>query len=162
MAVTWERYFTEEHVGTKSGTSEFMSSALLDPLNKNYVHSPVDDYYSIYFVTQWACAFRDLSPEDKPKEPQHIQRLQSHLAGNVYHRDAATSTTITGTKLKAEEYGAFLVQAQPFLRKWYGSLQSLDNEWREMDASERYNAKTFRDIADRGFFNHFCLFACCC
>ncbi|KAJ3730916.1 hypothetical protein DFJ43DRAFT_1027594, partial [Lentinula guzmanii] len=131
MAVTWESYFTEEHVGTKSGTSEFMSSALLDPLNKNYVHSPVDDYYSLYFVTQWACAFRDPN-----KELQHIQQLRMRLAGGLDSRDAATSTTITGTKLKAEEYGAFLVQAQPFLRKWYGSLQSLDNEWREMDASE--------------------------
>ncbi|KAJ3743976.1 hypothetical protein DFH05DRAFT_1398676, partial [Lentinula detonsa] len=135
------------------GTSEFMSSALLDPLNKNYVHSPVDDYYSLYFLTQWACVFRDLSPEDKPKEPQHIQRLRMRLAGGLDSRDAATSTTITGTKLKAEEYGTFLVQAQPFLRKWYGSLQSLDNEWREMNASERYNAKTFRDIADRGYLS---------
>ncbi|KAJ3725692.1 hypothetical protein DFJ43DRAFT_1157426 [Lentinula guzmanii] len=149
MAVNWESYFTEEHVGTKSGTSEFMSSALLDPLNKNYVHSPVDDYYSFYFLTQWACAFRDLSPEDKPKEPQRIQQLQSRLMGGLHTRSTAT-TTINDINLQAEEYGAFLAQAQPFLRKWYGSLQLLANEWRHMDASKRYNADSFRHIAERG------------
>ncbi|KAJ3979145.1 hypothetical protein F5890DRAFT_1386217, partial [Lentinula detonsa] len=154
MAVTWKSYFTEQHLGTKSGTSEFMSSMLLNPLNKNYVHSPVDDYYSFYFLTQWACAFRDLSPEDKPKEPQHVQQLRSELAGGLDSRDAATSTTITtNVNLQAEAYGAFLVQAQPLLRKWYGSLQTLDNEWLEMDASERCNAKIFWDIADHGFLS---------
>ncbi|KAJ3991403.1 hypothetical protein F5050DRAFT_1197572 [Lentinula boryana] len=149
MAVNWESYFTEEHVGTKSGTSEFMSSMLLNPLNKNHVHSPVDDYYSFYFLTQWACAFRDLSPEDKPEEPQHLQQLRMRLAGGLDSRDAAT-LTITGADLEPEVYGAFLVQAQPFLRKWYASLSTLTSEWRHIDASKRFNAKTFRDIADRG------------
>ncbi|KAJ3995066.1 hypothetical protein F5050DRAFT_1713202 [Lentinula boryana] len=127
MAVTWKSYFTEEHLGTKSGTSEFMSSMLLNPLNKNYMHSPVDDYYSFYFLTQWACAFRDLSPEDKPKDPQHIQQLQSYLAGHVNDREAAT-TIINDNHLQAEEYGAFSVQAQSFLQKWKSTLVSLDHE----------------------------------
>ncbi|KAJ3784708.1 hypothetical protein GGU10DRAFT_314422 [Lentinula aff. detonsa] len=152
MAVTWKSYFTEEHVGTKSGTSEFMSSMLLNPLNKNYVHSPVDDYYSFYFLTQWACAFRDLSPEDKPEEPQHIQQLQSYLAGGLHTRSTAT-TTINDNHLQVEEYGAFLVQAQPFLQKWKSALASLGNEWQAINASKRCNAKTFRDIADRGFLS---------
>ncbi|KAJ3994816.1 hypothetical protein F5050DRAFT_1809260 [Lentinula boryana] len=152
MAVTWDSYFTEEHVGTKSGTSEFMSSMLLNPLNKNHVHSPVDDYYSFYFLTQWACAFRDLSPEDKPEEPQHLQQLRTELAGGLHTRSTAT-TTITGADLEAEVYGAFLVQAQPFLRKWVASLSTLTSEWRRIDASKRFNAKTFREIADRGFLS---------
>ncbi|KAJ3795249.1 hypothetical protein GGU11DRAFT_688169, partial [Lentinula aff. detonsa] len=149
MAVNWESYFTEEHVGTRSGTSEFMSSALLDPLNKNHVHSPVDDYYSLYFLTQWACAFRDLSPEDKPDEPQHLQQLRSELAGGLHTRSTAT-TTINDINLQAEEYGAFLVQAQPFLQKWKSSLVSLGNEWQAINASKRYNADSFRHIAERG------------
>ncbi|KAJ3994815.1 hypothetical protein F5050DRAFT_416995 [Lentinula boryana] len=157
MAVTWDSYFTEEHLGTKSGTSEFMSSMLLNPLNKNHVHSPVDDYYSFYFLTQWACAFRDLSPEDKPEEPQHLQRLRMRLAGGLDSRDAATLAIIAGQPLQAEQYGAFLVQAQPFLQKWYRSLQLLANELRRhMDASKRYDTVSFRHIAERGllYFLH--------
>ncbi|KAJ3982359.1 hypothetical protein F5890DRAFT_1530154 [Lentinula detonsa] len=152
MEVTWKSYFTEEHVGTKSGTSEFMSSMLLNPLNKSHVHSPVDDYYSLYFLTQWACVFRDLSPEDKPEEPQHIQQLQSYLAGHVNDREAAT-TIINDNHLQAEEYGAFLVQAQSFLQKWKSTLVSLGKEWQAIDASKRCNAKSFRDNADRGFLS---------
>ncbi|KAJ3983677.1 hypothetical protein F5890DRAFT_1566305 [Lentinula detonsa] len=150
MAVNWESYFTEEHLGTRSGTSEFMSSALLDPLNKNYVHSPVDDYYSFYFLTQWACAFRALSPEDKPKEPQRIQQLQSRLMGGLHTRSTATTTIIAGQPFQAEQYGAFLVQARPFLKKWNEKLSSLGDEWYQIDASKRYSADSFRHIAERG------------
>ncbi|KAJ3991910.1 hypothetical protein F5050DRAFT_1862859 [Lentinula boryana] len=149
MAVTWDSYFTEEHLGTKSGTSEFMSTKLLDPAIEDHVHSPVDDYYSFYFLTQWACAFRDLSPEDQAKDSVTLQSLRMRLAGGLDSRDAATHT-IRGEKLNAEQYGAFLVQAQPFLKKWYDKLISLGNEWQKINASEHYTAASFRHIAERG------------
>ncbi|KAJ3994906.1 hypothetical protein F5050DRAFT_1770794 [Lentinula boryana] len=147
LAVDWDRHFTEENLATRSGTPEFMSTELLKRVFRDHVHSPVDDYCSLYLLTQWACAFHELSTEDKPKNPDHLQQLRSDLAGNVYHRDAATSTTINGVKFKAEKYGAFLVHAQPFLKEWYRTLISLMNEWQEIDAT---NAASFRYIADRG------------
>ncbi|KAJ3982176.1 hypothetical protein F5890DRAFT_1476372 [Lentinula detonsa] len=150
LAVDWNRHFTEENLATRSGTPEFMSSTLLNWVFRDHVHSPVDDYCSFYFLTQWACAFRELSTEDKPKNPDHLQQLQSELAGHVNDRDAATFTTINGVKFKAEKYGAFLVHAQPFLKEWYRTLSSLMNEWQEIDATKRYNAASFRYIADRG------------
>ncbi|KAJ3792813.1 hypothetical protein GGU11DRAFT_812332 [Lentinula aff. detonsa] len=153
LAVDWDRHFTEENLGTKSGTSEFMSSMLLDPLDKNYVHSPVDDYYSLYFLTQWACIFRDLSPEDKPKEPQHLQQLRSELAGNVCHRDAATCTITGIANLTANRYGAFLPRAQQFLRDWNDSFPWI-NEWGNLAESQVFtNATSFRNIAGRGLLS---------
>ncbi|KAJ3994761.1 hypothetical protein F5050DRAFT_1574973, partial [Lentinula boryana] len=149
MAVTWNSYFTEEHLGTKSGTSEFMSSKLLNPVNTNHVHSPVDDYYSFYFLTQWACAFHDLSPEDQAKDSVILQNLRMRLAGGPDSRDAGTYTIIA-TQLTAEQYGAFLVQAQPFLKKWNEKLMLLDEEWQKIDPSERFTADSFRHIAERG------------
>ncbi|KAJ3990712.1 hypothetical protein F5050DRAFT_103123, partial [Lentinula boryana] len=149
MAVTWNSYFTEEHLGTKSGTSEFMSTKLLDPAIEDHVHSPVDDYYSFYFLTQWACAFRDLSPEDQAKDSVILQKLRMRLAGGLDTRSTATDI-IRGEDLNAKKYGAFLVQAQPFLKKWYDKLISLGNEWQKIDASERFTADSFRRIAERG------------
>ncbi|KAJ3730947.1 hypothetical protein DFJ43DRAFT_1082166 [Lentinula guzmanii] len=109
LAVDWGRHFTEENLATRSGTPEFMSSRLLNWVFRDHVHSPVDDYWSFYFLTQWACAFHELPTEDKPKNPDHLQQLRSELAGI-----------------------------------------SLMNEWQEIDATKRYNAASFRYIADRG------------
>ncbi|KAJ3730942.1 hypothetical protein DFJ43DRAFT_1082134 [Lentinula guzmanii] len=153
MAVTWNSYFTEEHLGTKSGTEEFMSSALLNPVNTNYVHSPVDDYYSFYFLTQWACAFHDLSPEEKPTSPQYLTDLRMRLAGHVSDRDAATRTITGASNLIAEEYGAFLPQAQQFLRDWDKSFTWI-NEWGNLARSQVFrNATSFLEIAERGLLS---------
>ncbi|KAF9071337.1 hypothetical protein BDP27DRAFT_525929 [Rhodocollybia butyracea] len=69
MAVDWRHYFTKEDTATKSvGTTEFMSDDLLIN-DQDYIHSPLDDYRSLYYVAQWACVFHELSPEESPKNP---------------------------------------------------------------------------------------------
>ncbi|KAJ3794152.1 hypothetical protein GGU11DRAFT_797220 [Lentinula aff. detonsa] len=145
-AVNWNNYFTEKHFGTKSGTSSFRSSELLNPASTNHIHSPIDDYYSLYFLTQWAFAFHHLIPEDKPKEPQHLQQLRSRLAGNVIRRDAATYTITDVLNMDADQYRAFLSQAQQFLRDWSRSFTWI-NEWNNLKKSQVFDA-TFHNIAD--------------
>ncbi|KAJ3978946.1 hypothetical protein F5890DRAFT_1647621 [Lentinula detonsa] len=130
-----------------------MSTALLNLVNTNHVHSPVDDYYSFYFLTQWACTFHDLSPEEKPMSPQYLTDLRMRLAGHVSDRDAATSSIIDVKTLTATRYGAFLPQAQEFLRDWKNSFTWI-NEWGDLAESQVFNnAASFRDIADRGLLS---------
>ncbi|KIK64279.1 hypothetical protein GYMLUDRAFT_410597 [Collybiopsis luxurians FD-317 M1] len=153
MAVDWNTYFTEEHVGTKSGTAEFMSTALLYPELEDHMHSPLDDYYSFFFVTQWACAFHALSPEDSPKRPRILQMLRERIGGDVNARTSATFTITSDADMEVDDYGAFLVQAQSFLREWNRTLQKLEPEWRKMAASHGNNIDSFRAIADRGLLS---------
>ncbi|KAJ3979152.1 hypothetical protein F5890DRAFT_1642082 [Lentinula detonsa] len=153
LAVDWDRHFTEENLATRSGTSEFMSSKLLNPVDRNHVHSPVDDYYSFFFLTQWACVFRDLSPEDKSEDSVILQDLRMRLAGGLDSRDAATYFITGVLNLKADQYGAFLSQAQQFLRDWDNSFTWI-NEWGNLAGSQVFtNAPSFRNIADRGLLS---------
>ncbi|KAF9060887.1 hypothetical protein BDP27DRAFT_1370150 [Rhodocollybia butyracea] len=67
----------------KIGTSEFMSNQLLNANRENYVRSPLDDYRSFFYVTQWACAFHKLSPEDSPKSPHYFNNYALILLETV-------------------------------------------------------------------------------
>ncbi|KIK53212.1 hypothetical protein GYMLUDRAFT_207582 [Collybiopsis luxurians FD-317 M1] len=154
MAVDWNTYFNEEHVGTKSGTAEFMSSKLLDPRQKNYMHSPLDDYYSFFFVTQWACVFHASSPQDPSTYPELLEGLRERIAGDANMRDAATLTITGKGALEPEDYGAFLGQAQPFLREWWHEcLQELEPKWKKMTVSQGNNIDSFRAIAELGLLS---------
>ncbi|KAF5383376.1 hypothetical protein D9757_008426 [Collybiopsis confluens] len=147
MAVNWATYFEEPHTGGKSGTLEFMSNELLLKAPTKHYHSPVDDYNSFYFVAQWACAFNASS---SPKDMTSLQLLRSWL-GSGGLRALATSEVAGPIDLSEEDYGAFLVQAQPFLRDWSKALGQLVNEWnkmKKMDISKGNSRDSFRSIVD--------------
>ncbi|KAF9061290.1 hypothetical protein BDP27DRAFT_1429104 [Rhodocollybia butyracea] len=150
MAVNWRHYFSEGNISTKSGTSEFMSDQLLNPNRKNYVRSPLDDYRSLFYVTQWACAFHELSPEDSPKSPALLQQLRTHLTGDRVTRQYATSTMVDMLNIRKDKYGIWLAEAQPFLRDWNASLSLLGNEWVDIVKSRGHNSVSFRQCADLG------------
>ncbi|KIK64282.1 hypothetical protein GYMLUDRAFT_71248 [Collybiopsis luxurians FD-317 M1] len=153
MAVDWNTYFSDERGDTESGTPEFISTAPLTPGLERHMHSPLDDYYSFFFVTQSACVFHDLSPEDSPEHPDFLENLRDRIAGDVKMIAAATCTITRRVSMEVAHYGAFLVQAQSFLREWYHSLQKLQTEWNEMVASQGCNIDSFRSIADRGLLS---------
>ncbi|KAF5357438.1 hypothetical protein D9757_013324 [Collybiopsis confluens] len=149
MAVNWATYFKEPHTGGKSGTFEFMSNELLLKAPTKHYHSPVDDYNSFYFVAQWACAFNASS---SLKDMTSLQLLRSWL-GSGGLRALATSEVAGPIDLSEEDYGAFLVQAQPFLRDWSKALGQLVDEWnkmKKMDISKGNSRDSFRSIVDRG------------
>ncbi|KAF5361353.1 hypothetical protein D9757_012323 [Collybiopsis confluens] len=142
MAVNWETYFEGSHTGDKSGTYQFMSDALLgaQARQRNYWHSPIDDYYSFYDVAQWACIW---NPLNEPKDPDDLDALRTDIAGTS--RGNATLKVLGGKRATLGKYGALLAEAQPFLQYWYGALQSLNDEWEEQCDP---NAAVFRSMAD--------------
>ncbi|KAJ3778283.1 hypothetical protein FB446DRAFT_714346 [Lentinula raphanica] len=146
MAVNWNTYFEGKHEGTRSGTSEFMSDWLLNQMLKNHMHSPLDDFASFYFVTQWACVFRELPLEERSQCEGFVQVWQTKLAGNIDQRTSVTHQ-INHERLRANEYGTFLVQAQPFLKQWYSLIENLRDEFRD-PPPEGWNAGIFRRIID--------------
>ncbi|KAJ3721847.1 hypothetical protein C8R42DRAFT_62940 [Lentinula raphanica] len=93
MAVHWDTYFEDEDVGTKTGTSEFMSDWLFNQMLKNHLHSPLDDFASLYFVTQWACVFREL-PQERSQCESAVREWRTDLAGDVRHRRSVTHEII--------------------------------------------------------------------
>ncbi|KAJ3778288.1 hypothetical protein FB446DRAFT_768539 [Lentinula raphanica] len=116
MAVHWDTYFEDEDVGTKTGTSEFMSDWLFNQMLNNHLHSPLDDFASLYFVTQWACVFREVPQEERSQCESAVREWRTDLAGDVRQRGFVT-LQINHEKLRANQYGEFLVQAQPFLKQ---------------------------------------------
>ncbi|KAF9040343.1 hypothetical protein BDP27DRAFT_1435164 [Rhodocollybia butyracea] len=123
MAIDWNTYFDKAHGGTKSGTEAFMSRWLLNPALTDHIHSPLDDYWSFYFVAQWACVFNPLSSYGV-KDAALILYWRASLDGSRKDRDTAT-TDITKDPMSANKHGEFLQQAQPFLEAWIDSLYFL-------------------------------------
>ncbi|KAF5374079.1 hypothetical protein D9757_010719 [Collybiopsis confluens] len=144
MAVNWETYFKESHTGDKSGTYQFMSDALLEAQarQRNYWHSPIDDYYSFYYVAQWACIW---NPLNEPKDPDDLDALRTDIAGTS--RGIATYKVTGERPMTLEMYGAFFTEARPFLQDWCRALQRLEVVW----VNNRDNsALGFRSRADHG------------
>ncbi|KAF9068184.1 hypothetical protein BDP27DRAFT_1422217 [Rhodocollybia butyracea] len=88
MAVDWRNYFSKDDIGVKAGTAEFMSDELLRSGRKD-MHSPLDDYHSLYDVAQWACY------------PEYLQLLRRQLSGD---RRADATHLITSTRKKEMEF----------------------------------------------------------
>ncbi|KAF9040341.1 hypothetical protein BDP27DRAFT_1347465 [Rhodocollybia butyracea] len=132
MAIDWNTYFDRAHGGTKS-----------------HIHSPLDDYWSFYFVAQWAFVFNPLSLNGVQNQAP-IQRLRELLDGSPSNRDTATAD-ITKYPMTANRYGEFLQQAQPFLEAWIDSLYLLGRTW--VDTPESLKCEVFSDIADRGLLS---------
>ncbi|KAF9040342.1 hypothetical protein BDP27DRAFT_1455315 [Rhodocollybia butyracea] len=149
MAIDWTTYFVKAHGGTKSGTEAFMSRRLLNPALPDHIHSPLDDYWSFYFVAQWACVFNPLSL-DGVQNRAPIQRWRALLDGSPSNRDTATAD-ITQDPLNANQHGEFLRQAQPFLEAWNDSLRLLGRSW--VDMPESLKREVFSDFADRGLLS---------
>ncbi|KAF9064267.1 hypothetical protein BDP27DRAFT_1333769 [Rhodocollybia butyracea] len=149
MAIDWNTYFDKAHGGTKSGTEAFMSRWLLNPALTDRIHSPLDDYWSFYFVAQWACVFNPLSL-DGVQNQAPIQRWRELLDGSSANRELAT-VDITKYPMGANRYGEFLQQAQPFLEAWIDSLYLLGRTW--VDTPESLKCEVFSDIADRGLLS---------
>ncbi|KAF5346099.1 hypothetical protein D9757_014020 [Collybiopsis confluens] len=144
MAVNWKTYFEESHTGGKSGTYQFMSNALLraQARQRNYWHSPIDDYYSFYYVAQWACIW---SPLNEPQDPDDLDALRTDIAGTSR---ADATLEVTGKRMTSEMYGALLEEAQPFLQDWYIGLTRLEDKW--VNNRDNTSALGFRSRADHG------------
>ncbi|KAF5367893.1 hypothetical protein D9757_011247 [Collybiopsis confluens] len=149
MAVDWTSYFDETHTGGKSGTEQFMSTALLHPLKDprdKRLHSPLDDYLSFFYVAQWACIFNP-SADKLPL----VQELRTEIDSGYLARNNVTSGTIRPkVPMKSNQYGTFLEEAQPLLRAWWAAMEDLAYESVLIIQKSGDNAESFREIANIG------------
>ncbi|KAE9385933.1 hypothetical protein BT96DRAFT_981911, partial [Gymnopus androsaceus JB14] len=129
MIIDWSTYFDEKYDGSNSGTPEFMSNALLEQ-DDGIIHSPVDDYWSFYFTTQWACVFRKALPGEALGDPKKLEYLRSLLAGGTASRALGTNS-IVDYVLRERYHGSFLTNIQLFLREWNRALKELWWEWQD-------------------------------
>ncbi|KAF9072254.1 hypothetical protein BDP27DRAFT_1418171 [Rhodocollybia butyracea] len=143
MATNWNTYFGESHKGTQSGTSDFMSLALLAPHTNSYWHSPLDDYDSLFYVVQWACVFHTSSPDDSV--------FRKWVRGSYGERELVKTLLFrTEDELTVSLYGPILAQAKLFLQQWSESFNPLSKQCAKILKDDGANKKTFRRIADLG------------
>ncbi|KAF9040493.1 hypothetical protein BDP27DRAFT_1435139 [Rhodocollybia butyracea] len=143
-------YFAEGDITTKSGTSEFISDDVLDS-PEGYIHSPIDDYQSLYYVAQWACVFNTRSEKDSSVD-RRIQEIRADLSGDYKIRAFATSRIISPTS-GTSQYGAWVARAQPFFNEWHRSFHSIREKGSSILKSKGHNKKTFRQCADLGLLS---------
>jgi hypothetical protein len=109
-----------------------MSNDLLESITAgtNKLHTPVDDFLSFYYVTQWAAVFnnREFSGDSKRKIPPVLSINRTRLVQGGDSREAAVASIIN-KNLKGESHGQFLTQCQPFLREWYNNLLNTNQIW---------------------------------
>ncbi|KAJ7065035.1 hypothetical protein C8F01DRAFT_786607 [Mycena amicta] len=126
-AVKWHE-FGPPRRAARSGTYEFMSDNLREALQNHseYLHSPVDDLHSFYYVAQWAAAFHQVDG-DHPS----LERLRAHLAGTG--RAEATNKIRALRPLRSDQelYGKFVPKCGRFLRAWHLKLGDLRGDYKE-------------------------------
>jgi hypothetical protein len=128
--------------------------------NRSYFHSPVDDLWSFYYVTQWAAAFNNssLDPEGLPGP---LLDLRDDLARSDDSRENATTSITSRDGLRSSAYGTFLTNSQLLLAAWRPKLNKLqdDLEWyREnlgtgADSEDKLH-QYFKDITKRGVMDY--------
>ena len=113
------------------GTYEFMSDGLLQATeqNRDYLQSPVDDFFSLYYAMQWAAVFHNGEFATGQDIPDLLCALREDIAGDQQARAYSTNSIVNSRLLDADDYGQFVVKCHPFLRDWYSSLHDLLYEW---------------------------------
>ncbi|KAJ7065029.1 hypothetical protein C8F01DRAFT_1250027 [Mycena amicta] len=126
-AVKWHE-FGPPRRAARSGAFGFMSDNLRKTLLKpsmQFLHSPVDDLQSFYYVAQWAATFRPVDG-DRPD----LEQLREELAGTG--RAAATKTIQVLVPLRSDQetYGDFLPRCGGFLDAWDLKLTRLQKDYK--------------------------------
>nr|GAT57736.1 predicted protein [Mycena chlorophos] len=125
MAARWHDFGAPRNK-TRSGTPEFMSLDLLSSVETQdpYLHSPVDDMYSMFFVTQWAAAGHPTN-RNLPK----VQKLCEDLGGSQRQR-ATDMIRDLGHKVFRADYGNFLPPSSVLLKAWWDKLGALRSDFK--------------------------------
>ncbi|KAJ7229055.1 hypothetical protein GGX14DRAFT_346042 [Mycena pura] len=150
-AVRWQESFNSHHDGTRSGTVEFMSVELLRSIGRGpYLHSPVDDMYSFYYVAQWAAAFNKAGDDY-----DEIEEIRDGLRRDVANRELVSTRIWKLGASDAEQVGPFLARCGPLLDGWSGRLRVLSRDFtsaRRLIETKELSLKfaLFRTFAYRG------------
>jgi hypothetical protein len=120
------------HLIIFKGTADFMSQDLLDAIKDRSpkLQSPMDDFFSFYFVIQWAIIFnnREFTGDLKRPVPLRLSSLRSNLSEGGEKRSHVVMV-IQQSIIKEEDYGLFFTQCAPFMAEWNISLIATNKLW---------------------------------
>ncbi|KAJ7692357.1 hypothetical protein B0H14DRAFT_3175422 [Mycena olivaceomarginata] len=123
MAVNWKTYFNDERNQIKSGTPEFMSLALHRAMDDDqpYIHSPVDDIQSFFWLAVWAVLFNSRSQKRSRSELNWGQNLRSGV--RAVKSDFVDELITTPHSLRG--HSPIGTQMFPLLQDWWRRQRDL-------------------------------------
>jgi len=149
LSIPWRKYWDVDRRAAKSGTPEFMSRALLRAKG-NYLHSPVDDIESFFWVALWSVLFNATSGElgSDVEEP-----VRGYLINNDKNAAIDEFAGFGSNKRRNPATQCF----QDVITDWWGKVRDLYVKWdREVmrdappAAGSKYYLPHFHRFALRG------------
>ncbi|KAF7330801.1 hypothetical protein MVEN_02419300 [Mycena venus] len=143
MAADWRTYFSDVRSQIKSGTPEFMSVELHRAMNedRDYVHSPVDDIQSFFWLAAWAVLFNVNSRERSDVEVKWRRNLAS---GTVAAKSDFVVELITCDL--DDGHSVLGTQVLPLLMLWWQKQQILAGDWQRSVAAKARKLQEKADI----------------
>ncbi|KAF9778744.1 hypothetical protein BJ322DRAFT_1092398 [Thelephora terrestris] len=148
LSIPWKTYWDVDRRSAKSGTPEFMSRALLDTPGE-YLHSPVDDLESFFWVALWSVLFNKTSGEESGVEGPARQALTKN------NKDLGIRQF--GYLEGVEQRNQATQRFQAVIQDWWKKVEPLSEQWRRevfikrpRDADAKYYLPHFHRFALRG------------
>ncbi|KAJ7349317.1 hypothetical protein DFH08DRAFT_959475 [Mycena albidolilacea] len=158
MAANWKTYFNDERNQIKSGTPEFMSLALHRAMGHDepYIHSPVDDIQSFFWLAVWAVLFNSRPHTRSRSEFIWGQNLRSGV--RAVKSDFVNELMTTVRSLRGR--GPIGTQVFPLLQDWWRRQRDLAEEWQRNVVAEAAKIPEHEVDNIRCFYlHHFHLYA---
>ncbi|KAJ7645465.1 hypothetical protein DFH06DRAFT_1425076 [Mycena polygramma] len=157
MAANWMTCFEEERNATKFGTPEFMSLELRAAMDdeRPYVHSPVDDIQSFFWLAMWAVLFNT-----KPQTRSRVElKWQQRVRSGTYRAKASVVSEL-GTTSFLRGHSLIGTQVFPLLQDWWDKQRALAVEWHTTVVPEAESIPQDETDKIRCFYlHHFHLYA---
>jgi len=149
LSISWVNYWAVDRRATKSGTPEFMSRALFDAVG-DYLHSPVDDLESCFWVSVWSVLFNKDNMEGQSLEETMITR---ELSGNRKDEAMGKFSVLSYDA----EHSDITQRFQSVILEWWEKVQERRKVWRSVvlrnkpqNAGEEYFLPYFHRFALQG------------
>ncbi|KAJ7163777.1 hypothetical protein C8R43DRAFT_252680 [Mycena crocata] len=144
------------------GTPEFMSLDLHEALHDSspsYLHSPIDDIESFFWLALWAALFNtNINSSQDPTEVEKAWRRD--LGGADFLLKLAISRKLRKMDLDSDDFAlkhsAILGRLLPLLQKWWIRQEALAEKWRATVKTVKKNEECRRS---QFYSYHFRIFA---
>ncbi|KAJ7122880.1 hypothetical protein C8R44DRAFT_876076 [Mycena epipterygia] len=155
LAINWRTYFSNQHdLETRSGTVHFISFSLQRAMETNcdYIHSPLDDLESFFWLAFWAVIF---NKQNKTRSVDEVH-WQQFLKRGGYGAKAAAANLLRDPDVSDPNYSSISNEFIPLLQSLYKIQDDLRASWR----AEMRKAKTIPETQLTKFYlYHFHLYA---
>ncbi|KAF9788657.1 hypothetical protein BJ322DRAFT_1050312 [Thelephora terrestris] len=151
LSISWEKHWDMDPRAFRLGTPEFMSRALLDAPG-DYLHSPVDDLESFFWVALWSVVFNEKSGKKWDVEGRVREAL-------IYTNKRLAIDRFLWLEIE-ERRNQVTQRFQAFIEDWWEKVELLHKQWRKevlvkrpRDADAKYYLPHFHRFALRGVVN---------